>query len=139
MIEQARHALIDLSLHAHLVSLPKNRDAFLRLGAWEGAETLHGESVEVGQGLTKAFLAEARDAAETQIMQGTNPLAMTAGLVTWRSADGAERQAPLFLAMVELDEPAKVVRRLSDFVVNSALLRRISVDFPALAGRIGRR
>ena len=138
LIEQARHALIDLSLHAHVVSLPKNRDAFLRLGAWEGAETLHGESVEVGQGLTKAFLAEARDAAETQIMQGTNPLAITAGLVTWRSADGAERQAPLFLAMVELDESTKTIHRLSDFVVNSALLRRIALDFPALAGRIDR-
>ena len=116
----------------------RRRDAFLQLGAYEGAELLHAESVDVSQGLTKAFLAEARDAAETQMMQGTNPLAMTAGLVTWRSADGVERQAPLFLAMAELDEAAKTISRLSDFVLNGALLRRIALDFPALAGRIDR-
>jgi hypothetical protein len=138
LVQEARHALVDLTLHSHLVSMPKARDAFLQLGAYEGAELLHAESVDVSQGLTKAFLAEARDAAEVQIMQGTNPLAMTAGLVTWRSADGAERQAPLFLAMVELDEATKTIRRLSDFVVNSALLRRIALDFPALAARIDR-
>jgi hypothetical protein len=67
-------------------------------------------------------------------MQGTNPLAMTAGLVTWKSADGVERQAPLFLAPVELDEATKTVCRLSDFVINRALLRRIALDYPALPG-----
>jgi hypothetical protein len=134
LIDEARHALVDLTLHSHLVSLPKARDALLQLGAFEGAELLHAEFVDVGQWLNKAFLAEARDAAEVQVLQGTNPLAMTAGLVTWRSADGVERQAPLFLAMVELDETAKTMRRLSDFTLNRALLRRIALDYPALRG-----
>ena len=116
------------------MSLPKNRSAFLDLGAWDGAQRLHGESIDVAAVLTKAFVAQARDAAEVQIMQGANPLAMTVGLVTWKSGDGVERQAPLFLAMVEFDEALKGVRRLSDFAINNALLRRIALDFPALLG-----
>jgi hypothetical protein len=134
LIGEARHALVDLTLHSHLVSMPKRRDAFLYLGAYEGAEILHGEVVDVGAWLTKPFLTEARDAAEVQIMQGTNPLAMTAGLVTWRSADGVERQAPLFLAPVELNEATKTISRLSEFVLNWALLRRIAIEFPMLTG-----
>jgi hypothetical protein len=125
---------MDLTLFSHLVSLPKARDAFLHFGAWQGAEALHTESVDVGQVLTKAFISRARDAAEVQTMQGTNPLAMTAGLVTWKSSDDVERQAPLFLAMISLDETAKTIHRLSDFVLNRALLRRIAIEYPALAG-----
>lgn len=134
LVEEARHALVDLSLRSHLVSLPKDRTRFIELGAWTGNETIHQDGFDVAKLATKSFLSEARDAAEVQVMQGTNPLAMTVGLVSWKSADGAERQAPLFLAMAEFDEAAKTIRRVSDFTLNGALLRRIAIEFPALAG-----
>jgi nucleoside-triphosphatase THEP1 len=134
LIEEARHALVDLSLRSHLVSLPKDRTRFIDLGAWTGNETIQQDGFDVAKLATKTFLSEARDAAEIQVMQGTNPLAMTVGLVSWKSAEGTERQAPLFLAMAEFDETAKTIRRVSDFAVNGALLRRIAIEFPALAG-----
>ena len=45
-----------------------------------------------------------------------------------------ERQAPLFLAPVELDETTEDDPSVVGFVINSALLRRIALDFPALPG-----
>ena len=117
LIEQARHALIDLSLHAHLVSLPKNRDAFLRLGAWEGAELLHGEFVDVGQGLTKAFLAEASDAAEVQVYAGHQPVGDDGGLGDlavgrWRGAPGATVSRHGRAGRGDQDDPSAVGFRL---------------------------
>ena len=132
LIEEARHALVDTTLHSPLVSLPQNRDRFLGLGPWEANEVIHRETVDVSAFVTKPFLAEAREAAEVEIMQGTNPLAMTAGLVTWASADGKSRQAPLFVAAIEFDESTSAVRRLSPFVFNRSLLRRMETDYPSV-------
>ena len=98
---------------------------------------LHGESVEVGQGLTKAFLAEARDAAEVQIMQGTNPLAMTAGLVTWRSADGVG--APGAAVFAPWSSSTRRRRRSVGCRISSSTARCCAASrwtFRVLAGRI---
>jgi len=64
LIEEARNALVDTTLNASLVSMPKTRERFLNLGAWEGNERLHEGVIDVTDHANKAFLVEARDAAE---------------------------------------------------------------------------
>ena len=132
LIEEARHALVDTTLHSSLVSMPKKRDHLLDLGPWEANEIIHRETIDVSSLVTKAFKIEARDAAEIEAMQGTNPLAITVGLVTWTSVDGKTREAPLFLALVDFDEGASVVRRKTQFTLNRSLFQRIKVDYPAI-------
>ena len=131
LIEEARNALVDTTLNASLVSMPKTRERFLNLGAWEGNERLHEGVIDVTDHANKAFLVEARDAAEIEIMQGTNPLAVAVGLVTWVSADDKKREAPLFLALADFNEETKTVIRKAPFVLNQSLFRRIEADYPA--------
>ena len=58
-------------------------------------------------------------------MQGSNPIAITLGLVKWMSADGVQREAPLFLAMASFDPDTLMASRLTEFNLNTAWLRRL--------------
>ena len=133
LVEVARHNLIDTSLRSPLVSMPKKKDDFVDLGSWQGNEAFHADVFGIGAIVSKGFLAGARDAAEIQVMQGVNPIAATIGLVTWISADGVRREAPLFLAMSSFDAETNTVSRLSSFNLNTAWLRRLAVEYPQLA------
>ena len=132
LIEQARHDLIDTSLRSALVSMKKSKTDYLDLGAWQKNEAVHADVFDVGDLVSKAFLSEALDAAEIQVMQASNPLAITIGLVTWISADGVFREAPLFLAMASFEAEAKTISRLAPFHLNTAWLRRLSTEYPKL-------
>ena len=127
LIKRASHALMDTRIHSPLVAMPKNRDAYIEVGKWSDIAHLMKEGIDISDHLSKARLSMIEDAEEVEAMQGTNPMAMAIGILTWVH-EGKERHAPIGLLPVVFHHETKRCIPASKILANRALIERLKQE-----------
>ena len=127
LIRRASHALMDTRIHSPLVAMPKNREAYIEIGTWNKIAPLMKEGIDIRNHLSKARLSMIEDAEEIEAMQGTNPMAIAIGILTWVHEE-KERHAPIGILPVSFNQETKRCIPAAKILPNRALIERLKQE-----------